>query len=49
MGDIFCFIIKGTFDITQFVIDLLYSFWGLFGVTAPDLSKTIGSFLGCNL
>ena len=49
MGDFWCFLVSGSLNLVQFFIDLLYSFWGSFGVTAPDLHDTIGSVFGCNL
>lgn len=49
MGDFWCFLVSGSMNLLQFVIDLLYSFWGLFGVTAPDIHDAVGSLFGCDI
>lgn len=46
MGSFLCLGINLLFDIPQAVFDLVF---GIFGLTAPDLTAGVGSIFGCNL
>ncbi len=35
--------------LVQIIIDVLFGFWGLFGIAAPDLRAPFGSIFGCNI
>ncbi len=45
----FCDVISLSFGIMQFIIDVLFGFWSLLGITAPDILGSIGSLFGCNV
>ncbi len=47
--NIFCFFITLSFDMMQLVINVLYSFWSVFGVQTPDVRSSFGSLFGCNV
>ncbi|MBN2561382.1 MAG: hypothetical protein JXQ75_10680 [Phycisphaerae bacterium] len=49
MDSSFCFFINLSLDVMQAVINVLFSFYSLFGITVPDLRASFGSIFGCNV
>ncbi len=45
----FCALINLSVGFMQVVIDVLYGFWGLFGIATPDMRASFGSIFGCNI
>ena len=46
MTSLLCTLITAFVQIPQAIFDFVY---GIFGVTAPDLTFGVGSLFGCNL
>ncbi len=49
MDALFCPLINFTFDLAQFLLNLVFLLPGLFGVSAPDISSGVGSLFGCSI
>jgi hypothetical protein len=45
----FCDIINLSVGIMQMIIDVLFGFWSLLGMTVPDIRGSFGSLFGCNV
>lgn len=45
----FCTLLNLSIGVTQIILDVLFGFWALFGIPAPDLRAGFGSIFGCNI